>query len=331
MSADRGSKACLTCFKICGVLLVLLVGLSFVVGLISWLFEVPETALGLSIDIPDETTTYQYVDGQFQGEPIDYTISVINYLSEGLDNVTVSDNVGFQWTGSLDANEGRDFDSTLDWCAHQCTVIEAFVEGYLTNGTRCFNNASANIGSCIYGGCHNLSSALDNDFVSCEFRGRGYCSGLAIRLILTSQLNLTIDISLEPGMILINSGSGQNMILLDQRTLEVEAEIEASYDLEGYCLDLHKGNPSIFENFTILNGTGEYGDEISALFDYLSRLPSSARPVIAVQLAIWVLTDDIARDEIPFDYSESDIEKARELLEGAGFDVSEKRLFQESG
>jgi len=311
------------------VIFALLVALAVVMGLFSWLFEVPETALDISIDVPDDQILYQYADGEFQGDPIDYDIEVTNLLREDLEDVTVSDSVGFEWTGNLDAEETRQFETTLDWCAHQCSVIEAYVVGYLANGTQVSANCSCDIGDCIHGGSHELPFAISEDFVSCEMTGRGYCSGLAVRLRLTSNLNLTIDVEIKPGWVLINSGSGQNMILLEQRTIEVDVDVDVDVNLEGYCLDLDKGNPSYSQNFSIVTGANPYGEDVDTLLEYLAGLSSSEYSVISAQLAIWVLTDDIAENEIPFDYYQHDIEDARELLEGAGFDVSGKNLFQE--
>jgi hypothetical protein len=310
------------------VIFALLVALAVVMGIFSWLFEVPDTALDISIDAPDTQILYQYTDGEFQGDPIDYEIAVTNLLKEDLEDVTVSDSVGFEWTGDLEAEETRQFDTSFDWCAHQCKMIEAYVVGYLANGTQVSANCSCEIGSCIYGGSYELPFAISEDFVSCEMTGRGYCSGLTIRLRLTSNLNLTIDVEIKPGWVLINSGSGQNMILLEQRTFEVDVDADIDVNLEGYCLDLHKGNPSYSQNFSIVNGTNPYGEDVDTLLEYLAGLSSSEYTIVPVQLAIWVLTDDIAENEIPFDYHSSDIDDARDLLEGAGFDVSGKNLFQ---
>jgi hypothetical protein len=118
------------------------------------------------------------------------------------------------------------------------------------------------------------------------------------------------------------------MILLEQRTFEVDVDADIDVNLEGYCLDLHKGNPSYSQNFSIVNGTNPYGEDVDTLLEYLAGLSSSEYTIVPVQLAIWVLTDDIAENEIPFDYHSSDIDDARDLLEGAGFDVSGKNLFQ---
>jgi len=329
MSRERESRCCKNCFKACGVLLALVIALAAAMGIYEWLFEGPETSLGIRIDVPDDQILYQYADGEFQGDPISYEIEVTNFLRNDLVDVTVADSVGFEWTGDLDALETRQFDTTLDWCAHQCSVIEAHVVGYLANGTQVSANCSCDIGDCIHGGSYELPFAISEDFVSCQMSGRGYCSGLAIRLRLTSNLNLTIDVEIKPGWVLINSGSGQNMILLEARTIEVDVDVDVDVNLEGYCLDLHKGNPSLSENFSIVTGANPYGEDVDTLLEYLVGLSISEYGVTSAQLAIWVLTDDIAENEIPFDYYQRDIDEARELLEGAGFDVSGKNLFQE--
>ncbi|MFQ6095883.1 MAG: thioester domain-containing protein, partial [Candidatus Bathyarchaeia archaeon] len=127
---------------------------------------------------------------------------------------------------------------------------------------------------------------------------------------------------------LVNSGSGQNMIVAESDTLTVKPEVELELDIEAYCLDLHKENPSTEETFTIQTDPGVYGEDVINLMKSLEGVPISQRSYDAVQIALWVITDDVSREDIRIFFSEQDIDDAKWLLEKAGIDTAGKKLFQ---
>ena len=97
--------------------------------------------------------------------------------------------------------------------------------------------------------------------------------------------------------------------------------------MDAYCLDFDKGNPSKQNEFSL----GDINSEIKKIFESADEL-TAAGSVAAIQIAVWVLTDDILQEELKerLDIDEEDIQNARFLLEKAGMDVSYKRLFSSS-
>ncbi len=118
------------------------------------------------------------------------------------------------------------------------------------------------------------------------------------------------------------------MIICDQRTLNLTPDIDYDFEIKAYCLDLHRSNPSSSETFTILDDSGEYGEDVITLISYINTPESSEAEITSIQIAVWILTDNIERDDIPFSYYERHINQAKGLLEGAGIDISSFKLFQ---
>lgn len=178
-----------------------------------------------------------------------------------------------------------------------------------------------------YSGTYTLAEAIDSDKISVEISGTGYSSGQSMRIKINSNLNMIINITLKPGIVLANSGSGQNMITAESKTIKVKPKIEVDIEIEAYCLDAHKDNPSSSETFSIQADSGKYGEDAIKLLQSLEDVSDYKKSVIAIQIALWVITDDISREDIAFDFSEEDINDAKWLLENVEIDISNKKLF----
>jgi hypothetical protein len=304
----------------CAIIIIIII---FVVAIINWN---PSGGLEVKIHVPSSPVTYQWSDDQWTGEPLEYTIEVINHRNEDLFNVTVYDTEGFNWVGDMKAGETKNFSIIYNGSIADSVAVSAYADGWNANGVKISSIRDTFLE--MFGGTYNFSYAMGEALISCELKGTGYCSGHAIKFNVKLNVNISIDVKMDRALILENSGYGQNMIVLDQSTFKIEPDIDYEFDIEAYCLDLHRNNPSSSENFTILDETSSYGEDIITFVSYLYDLPESDTTITAVQIAIWVITDDIEENEIPFSYDDSDITKARELLEGAGIDIYGKSLFQ---
>ncbi len=171
---------------------------------------------------------------------------------------------------------------------------------------------------------YTLVEATEDGLVSCEFHGRGYCSGDSIEFEVESEVEFEIEI--EIGWVLINSGLGQNMIIAEELTINLKPEVEIERTIESYCLDYERPNPSSQESFELQIEPGAYGLDAVKLIEFINTAPENRTSIEAVQIALWVLLDDVV--DIPISHSESDILDAKWLLENTGVEVSEKRLFQ---
>lgn len=262
------------------------------------------------------------------GEPFNYTIVVCNDGDKDLFNVTLNDTYGFNWSGNLTRSESKTFTIEHTGLDINEEIIEVYANGYSREGERVENSDSWT--PTIFGGCYDIVDVLEKGYVSIEFRGTGYSSGEAIEVKVTPKIKFSIEITIESGLFLINSGFGQNMIIAETITIKVKPKIELNFDIEVYCLDLDKDNPTRSETFYIRTDAGSYQEDVNVLIESLEDVPSKNKSVTAIQIAVWVITEDISREEIPFDYSDDDIDDAKWLLENAGIDTSDKTLFREN-
>lgn len=260
------------------------------------------------------------------GDQFTYNVTVTNTGDRDVFNVSVSDSYGFGWNGSLAVNESRTFSIEFSGSTAEEVVNEVHVDGYTEKGRHIWDQASSTV--VITRGRYDLFDAVDEGLVDVEFRGTGYCSGDAVKLEITPKLDVSIDVEITLGLILINSGSGQNMIVAETRIVTVKPDVELDLDIEAYCLDSHKPNPSSKETLSVQTDPGAYGEDVVALMESLEGIPSSQKSIEAVQIALWVITDDISEGDLRIDYSTEDIEDAEWLLENAGIDTAGKKLFQ---
>ena len=260
-------------------------------------------------------------------EPSDYTIVVTNNGSIDLFDVVVNDTYGFIWSGNLNQSESKTFNLVYNGQYEEGDIIEVFVNGHSKGGEHVTDNDLWTFN--VVGESYDIIEALNRGCISAEFRGTGYCSGEVIELKITPQIDVEIEISIEASLILINPGVGQNMILAETMRLDIKPEIEIEIEIEAYCLDYEKDNPSSSETFNLQANAGSYNEDVITLIRSLEDVPGWNKSVTVVQIGVWVITDDISEEEIPFDYSEDDIDDTEWLLENAGINTSDKTLFQE--
>jgi len=243
--------------------------------------------------------------------------------------VSIGDSYGFKWSGNLAVNESRAFYVEFKGPIKDKIFNKVRADGYTEEGYHVWSTDVWTL-TTIVSESYDLIDAINKDIVDVEFRGTGYCAGDVIKLRITPKLEITVNIEITPGLVLINSGLGQNMIIAESRTITVKPGIELDLNIEAYCLDLHKDNPSSSESFSLRTDPGTYGEDVIKLMMSLTDAPRTQKPVAAVQIALWVITDDISIGEISISFSLEDIRAAKWLLENAGIDISRKRLFQEA-
>ncbi|UCC58922.1 MAG: hypothetical protein JSW14_03215 [Candidatus Bathyarchaeum sp.] len=177
---------------------------------------------------------------------------------------------------------------------------------------------------------YSLVNATEHGIVNTEFRGMGLCSADSILMKIKSEVEYEIEIEIEPGWVLINSGSGQNMITVGGLTITVEPEIEKNVKIEAYCLDIDLDNPSFEETLSLQTNLGAYGSEAVELMAFVSNTPKTKLQWRSVQIALWVLLDDVSTYDLMIEYSDYHIQNAKWLLEKIKVDTSEKRIFRQT-
>lgn len=186
---------------------------------------------------------------------------------------------------------------------------------------------------------YTLREAIDNNFVKAEITGRGVSSGDCINLKLTRVTSNTTEIRVPKGTVLRASGIAQNMVAykvsgipIDNMWMTPVSEIildsfeTQTFILEAYCLDFHKENPSSSTKFSVGTLTDP---QILRILDASDNLTSDITSVGAIQTAIWVVTDDVSKEDLVdrFPVEQKDIDNAKVILEEAGIDTTSKRLF----
>src|ERR1017187_325307 len=118
---------------------------------------------------------------------------------------------------------------------------------------------------------------------------------------------------------------GDNVYLFGLRItpafeLRFEPGIEAEYLFEAYCINFTKDNPGTTDRLT---PKGPAADEIKKI------LALKSDNLMAVQLAIWAITDNVSPHDAneKFDATTADINAARRLMEAAGLPANRFQLF----
>jgi hypothetical protein len=194
---------------------------------------------------------------------------------------------------------------------------------------------------------YSLSEAISAGYVEASITGRsgiglfsGASSGDSIILNVKRLVNYTIEIEAIPrGTLLVpSSGNTQNMAVLDLKGISegimyrvrdriiLDTPNTVQYLFSGYCVNFNKDNPS---ESTIFTMTGFADANVIKIFNVLNQLSENVTKIAAIQSAVFAVTDNVSRSELQsrFSATATDIQNARTILEKAGIDTTNKRLF----
>jgi len=147
----------------------------------------------------------------------------------------------------------------------------------------------------------DLNDAIRNGQVRLTANGNGSSSGMAVNGYLRNltTVEIRININIDFGIYLANSGQGQNMLgtqvylkggkyssdgVRDFIVLQPSINMEVSF--LAFCVDLERDNPSLSETFSV----GGVPDEITAIAAKINRFEREHPDedvVTAGQLALW--------------------------------------------
>ena len=186
---------------------------------------------------------------------------------------------------------------------------------------------------------YTLNEAINSGLVTAEITGSGASSGDSIYLKLTRRTAEPLEITVPKGTVLHASGGVQDMVVWKLSGIPAGSQLiypqshivlyipePQTFILRAYCLDFHKANPSSSTKFAV----GSSADpQILKILNTVDNLSSEVASVAAIQIAIWVVTEDVSVKELHnrFLAHQEDINNAKIILEEAGIDTSAKRLF----
>ena len=186
-----------------------------------------------------------------------------------------------------------------------------------------------------------LDQAIGKGIVRAEFQGMGSSTGDSILLRIANLTASPLEVEIAPGTVLEDpSASCQDMIVERVRGIPkaeysfqpqdhilLPGKETEEYVLLAYCLNFDRDNPTPKTRFR-LKGFGY--PEIQKLFAILPQASEAERSIEAIQIAIWVILQDVTWGELQsrLSLTEADIADARSLLQRTGIETSTKNLFQ---
>lgn len=169
---------------------------------------------------------------------------------------------------------------------------------------------------------------------------RGASSGDCIILHIKRLVNYTIEIDPIPmGTLLVpNSADAQTMAVLKlqgiaegsryrpREIILLQNSDPVEYLFSAYCVDFEKDNPT---ELTVFTQSGSADANVLKIFNVLGQLSEDVTSVTAIQTAVFVVTNNVSKSELSarFTSDATAISNAKTILQTAGIDTSNKRLF----
>lgn len=182
-----------------------------------------------------------------------------------------------------------------------------------------------------------LLDAVGAGQVEAEFRSTGRASGPSVLVRVTNRSATPLEIVLDRGTVLTGTTPGvQTMVVdrvlgtsmddghiaVDTDRILLDAGASREYVLSAYCLDWTLPHPPFDGRLSV---TGRHADAQRVLD--AARAAGGASQ-IAIQLAIWSVTNDITAADVEgrLTFTADDLARARQLLQAAGLDPAGRRL-----
>lgn len=190
---------------------------------------------------------------------------------------------------------------------------------------------------------YGLIEAVTAGLVEVEFLSSGGASGDVVEMLirrLEDPGEVTLELTVPAGLMLSNPAAGeQDLVVLglegrmsgsnsyvpvDEITLA--GDDWQTYLLEAYCAEAHDANPS--EGGALALG-GMAGPHLIAVLGALDAA-GAAGDLQVIQAVVWAVTDDVTAgdlDSVGYGLGEADLALARKVIETAGLDPADFRLF----
>lgn len=189
-------------------------------------------------------------------------------------------------------------------------------------------------------GSMTLREAIDKGLAEIQILGTGAASGNSIIIAVRNLGEGLATIRVEPGMVLTSSDPAQQDMVVrrllgwrvDQQqyrpaqaiTLMGPGGTPQEYAVEAYCLNFLRDSPGSATSFSI-GGPPPQG--VLAVLQAADRVPGAATDVAAIQMAVWTITDNPTAAEMAERGYQSNIDLVRQILETAGLNPGDYRLF----
>ena len=176
----------------------------------------------------------------------------------------------------------------------------------------------------------NLIDLLKSGQVSLTATGNGSSSGLAINGVLRNLTasELVVNIYIDQGLYLVNSGKGQNMLVTQvyikngmysydgvQSFIVLPSQKNTEISFLAFCANLDRENPSSKESLS----PGDIPTDISSIAakinKYMKENAAESTNVVVAQVALWRAQGHSSNEILEyFKFSQTDLNKAHQLL-----------------
>jgi hypothetical protein len=179
-------------------------------------------------------------------------------------------------------------------------------------------------------GVRELNDVLADGQAELTANGNGGSSGMVVHGFLRNLTSgeLRININIDRGLYLVNSGSGQNMvgtrIYLEggryfsngsQEFIRLQPEAETAVTFMAFCANLERDNPSAAESFSTGVMPADIRTMAAKINRYLKEHPDDGNAGIVAQLALWQSQGKTRAEVVEhFRFTEDDWDNAGVLL-----------------
>lgn len=185
----------------------------------------------------------------------------------------------------------------------------------------------------------SLFDGINQGLIEFEIRGLGVATGDSILLEIRRTVDQELEISIPLGATLIsNIPNEQNMVIRRLRgllvsdtsfqptaTIHLIDDNPQSYFIEAYSLDFGEAIPSRTTTFSISESENQ---EVLQVLEGVDSLSEITNDILAIQAAIWVITDDVAWSDLAGIHMEPNLEMVRDILLAAKIDPASTTLFE---
>lgn len=185
-----------------------------------------------------------------------------------------------------------------------------------------------------------LREAIDNGVAEVQILGTGAASGNSITVAVRRLGDRLGTIRVEPGTVLASSNPGeQDMVVRrllgwrvdEQQYRPAEAislfgpeDAAQEYAVEAYCLNFERNSPGPATSYSV-GGPPPQG--VAAVLHAADQVPGAGTDVAAIQMAVWAITDNPTAAEMAERGYQSSVDLVRQILETAGLNPGDYRLF----
>jgi hypothetical protein len=178
---------------------------------------------------------------------------------------------------------------------------------------------------------YTISEALEKGKITVEAEGAGL-SEVSVTIKRTTEEKFKVLIPV--GTYFVAKGNYQSMVSREKVIADLTVNKKVTVRVPASCANASKEVPRKGDKFDI--ALSPQAEDLRKLMEVIAKKNPEE---VVTQVAVWIVTDNISRDELDSRYvrgfggtpaaSDEDVIKAMALVEEAGIDLEEKKIYKE--